>query len=86
MEFKIDKDEFVKGLHRTQSIVEKKGTMPILLNVLLEAQKESISVTATDLEVGIQGLHTAEIIKEGKSTLKDVTSSARSCSYMLYNE
>ena len=69
MEFKISQEEFVKGLHRTQSVVEKKGTMPILLNVLIEAQESEIVITATDLEIGLKGSHPAEIIKAGKTTL-----------------
>jgi len=69
MEFKIEKEEFVQGLYRTQSVVEKKTTMAILSNVLIEAQEKGISITATDLEIGIKGFHPAEIIKEGRSTL-----------------
>jgi DNA polymerase-3 subunit beta len=69
MEFKISQEEFVKGLYRTQSVVEKKGTMPILLNVLIEAQDSEIVITATDLEIGLKGRHPAEIIKPGRATL-----------------
>ena len=69
MEFKISQEEFVKGLSRTQSVVEKKGTMPILLNVLIEAQESSIFITATDLEIGIRGKYPAEILTSGKTTL-----------------
>jgi DNA polymerase-3 subunit beta len=69
MEFKIEKDEFVQGLYRAQGVVEKKATMAILSNVLIEAQGTGISITATDLEIGIKGFHPAEIIKEGRSTL-----------------
>jgi len=69
MEFKIEKEEFAKGLYRIQSIVEKKGTMPILLNVLLETYEKGIAITATDLEIGLKGFHPAEIIKEGRATL-----------------
>ena len=69
MEFNIERDEFSKGLYRVQSIVEKKVTMPILSNVLIETQGAGISITATDLEVGIKGFHSAEILKEGKATL-----------------
>jgi DNA polymerase-3 subunit beta len=49
--------------------VEKKGTMPILLNVLIEAQESEIVITATDLEIGLKGRHPAEIINSGKTTL-----------------
>ena len=69
MEFKIEKEDFTKGLYRVQSIIEKKGTMPILLNVLIETHGDKVAITATDLEIGIKGLHPAEIINEGKATL-----------------
>ncbi len=69
MEFKIVQEEFVKGLYRAQSVVEKKGTMPILLNVLIEAQNSGISITATDLEIGIKGIHPAEVSNNGKTTV-----------------
>ncbi len=69
MECKIEKEEFVKGLYRAQSVVEKKVTMPILSNVLIEAQGSSVSFTATDLEIGIKGTHPAQVIKEGRATV-----------------
>ena len=69
MEFKISQEEFARGLSRTQSVVEKKGTMPILLNVLIEALDSEIVITATDLEIGIRSRHPAEIKKAGKTTL-----------------
>jgi DNA polymerase-3 subunit beta len=69
MEFKILQEEFVKGLYRAQSVVEKKGTMPILLNVLIEAQDAGITITATDLEIGLKEFHHAEILKFGKTTI-----------------
>ena len=69
MEFIIDKEDFVKGLYRAQSVVEKKGTMPILLNVLLETKENGISITATDLEIGIKGHHPAKIKNPGSTTL-----------------
>jgi DNA polymerase-3 subunit beta len=43
--------------------------MPILLNVLIEAQESEIVITATDLEIGLKGRHPAEIINSGKTTL-----------------
>jgi DNA polymerase-3 subunit beta len=69
MEFSIEKDEFVKGLSLSQNVVEKKGTMPILLNVLLETKENGISITATDLEIGIKGFYSAQIKREGSVTL-----------------
>lgn len=69
MEFMIDKEEFVRGLFRAQSVVEKKGTMPILLNVLIETRENGVSITATDLEIGIKGSYAANIKDPGSITL-----------------
>ncbi len=69
MEFIIEKEEFVKGLFRSQSVVEKKGTMPILMNVLIETKDAEICITATDLEVGIKGLYAANVKQPGNITL-----------------
>ncbi len=69
MEFLIEKGEFTKGLFRSQSVVEKKGTMPILLNVLIETKDNGIFITATDLEIGIKGLYQGEVQKTGNITV-----------------
>lgn len=69
MEFKIDKDVFLKALQRIQGIVEKRNTMPILSNVLIEAGPERIELTATDLEVGMKSSYPARITREGKITV-----------------
>lgn len=52
MEVILDRDAFLKGLQMVHNIVEPRQTLPILANVLLEAQEESVRLTATDLEVG----------------------------------
>lgn len=69
MEIKIARSELVKGLGLVQSIVERKSTMPILANVLIEASKKSLALTATDLEVGINATYTADVLSEGKVTV-----------------
>lgn len=69
MEFKIDKDTFVKALQKVQGIVEKRNTMPILANVLIEAAGDHIYLTATDLEVGMRSSYTTTVITEGKITV-----------------
>ena len=55
MEIKAKRGDLLATLYWTQSIVERRNTMPILANVLLESQKKDIRVTATDLEVGVRG-------------------------------
>src|SRR5271155_3142226 len=70
MEFKIPVEELSKALYRTQGIVERKTTMPVLANVLIEAKKETgLTVSAFDLEIGLIGQHRCEIIKEGAVAL-----------------
>jgi DNA polymerase-3 subunit beta len=73
MKLSITKNELQRGLTRIQAIVEKRNSMPILANVLLEAKgkgsEASLRLAATDLEVGIQGLHTADVKKEGGLTV-----------------
>ena len=55
MEIKAKRGGLIATLYWTQSIVERRNTMPILANVLIEAQKGTIRITATDLEVGVRG-------------------------------
>jgi DNA polymerase-3 subunit beta len=66
MEFSIKTDELAKGLYCAQGIVEKKTAMPILSNVLIQASKEGkVSISATNLEVGMMSEHQAEVISAG---------------------
>ena len=69
MQFTIEKEVFLKGLARVQGIVEKKNTIPILANVLIEASEEGISLTATDLEVGMKAFYPANPKIPGKITV-----------------
>lgn len=69
MEFRIAADELKKALHRAQGIVERKSTMPILSNVLVNASKTGVTVTAFDLDIGIVSEHPAEVLKPGAVTL-----------------
>lgn len=69
MEFRIAADELKKALYRAQGIVERKTTMPILANVLVNATKTGVTVTAFDLDIGIVSEHPAEVLKPGAVTL-----------------
>jgi DNA polymerase-3 subunit beta len=69
MNFTIEKDVFLKGLSRVQGIVEKRNTIPVLSNVLLEGVDGELLLTATDLEVGMQSAYPANIRKPGKITV-----------------
>ena len=69
MKLSITKNELQRGLTRIQAIVEKRNSMPILANVLLEAEENSLRLAATDLEVGMQGLHEASVDSPGGITV-----------------
>jgi DNA polymerase-3 subunit beta len=66
MELKIGAQELAKALGRSQGIVEKKSTMPILSHVLLEAKTgDQLVVSATDLDLAVSSEHACEVLKEG---------------------
>src|ERR1041385_5101069 len=69
MEFTVNKSDLVRELGLSQGVVEKKTTIPILSNVLLEAVGERIVLTATDLELGIRCSCPARVKKEGAGTV-----------------
>jgi DNA polymerase-3 subunit beta len=69
MEIKAKRGDLLATLYWTQSIVERRNTMPILANVLIESKKNDIRITATDLEVGVRGQVSGEVIREGTVTV-----------------
>lgn len=69
MELKAKRGDLLATLYWTQSIVERRNTMPILGNVLIESYKGDIRVTATDLEIGLRGRLDGEVVQEGRATL-----------------
>ena len=69
MQFHVRKDDFLETLNKIQGVVEKKNVMPILANVLLEAEGPVLKMSATDLEVAVHVLVQAKIEKPGKITL-----------------
>lgn len=69
MKICIERRELLKGLQRVQGVVEKRNTMPILSNILMEADKNNvITLFATDLEIAIHATYPAEVIRQGKTT------------------
>jgi len=69
MNFTIEKEVFLKALGRIQGIVEKRNTIPVLSNVLLEGSDGKLHLTATDLEVGMRSSYPANIRKPGRITV-----------------
>jgi DNA polymerase-3 subunit beta len=69
MEIRISREQFLQGLQRIQSVVERKTTTPILANFLLEARGNQLTYVATDLELTCKGMMTADAVSEGVITL-----------------
>jgi DNA polymerase-3 subunit beta len=69
MEFTVSKAELVRELNLSQGVVEKKTTIPILSNVLIEAAGDRVVLTATDLELGVRCSCPARVQKSGSGTI-----------------
>ncbi len=69
MKITVDKTELVKVLQRMQGIVEKRNTLPILSNVLVEEANGGITIMATDLEIFIKDMCPADIDERGSVTV-----------------
>ena len=69
MKVRITRDELLTGLQRVQGVVEKRNTMPILSNLLLEAKQEGAEIVATDLEIGMRGIYKAIVFEPGGVTI-----------------
>jgi DNA polymerase-3 subunit beta len=69
MELVVRKNDLLKELSLLQGIVERKNTIPILANVLLDASKDHVSMLATDLDVGLRCQSEASVTKPGTLTL-----------------
>jgi DNA polymerase-3 subunit beta len=69
MELVVRKNELLRELQLFQGIVERKNTIPILANVLIEAKGDEVRMLATDLEVALRSRCHASVAKGGSLTL-----------------
>jgi len=69
MELVVRKNDLLRELQLFQGIVERKNTIPILANVLIEADGDQVKLLATDLEVGLRSRCQASVSKKGSLTL-----------------
>ena len=82
MELVVKKNDLLRELQLFQGIVERKNTIPILANVLMEGKDDEIRMLATDLEVGLRSRCDAAVEKArhadtaGKETLRDCEGAA----------
>ena len=69
MKFSIQREDFLKPLQQVIGVVERRQTLPVLGNVLINASKKQIRLTATDLEVELQAQVTVPVTETGDITL-----------------
>ena len=69
MEISISRQDLLRELTATQSVVERKTTIPILSNFLIEAEGDKVVITATDLDQSIKTSCAAKVKKAGSCTI-----------------
>jgi DNA polymerase-3 subunit beta len=69
MQVTLSKQTIHQAVQRCQNVVERRHTVPILSNLLLEAEDRRLHITATDLEVGLKAEVEAEVEREGSLTV-----------------
>ncbi|MBD3380199.1 MAG: DNA polymerase III subunit beta [Candidatus Omnitrophica bacterium] len=69
MEIRVSKEDLVNGIQTVQNAVSQKSSLPILSNVLLESEKGTLKLTATDLDIGICSTIPVEVLQEGAITV-----------------
>ena len=70
MKFSIERADLVKAVSQAQYVVERRNTIPILANVLIEATPEGVSLRATDLDTEIVDRANAQVERPGATTAK----------------
>ena len=69
MKFSVNQQDLQKSLNYCQGVIEKRSTLPILSNILLDASNSKLTITATDLDlIFINEIKNIEIHEEGKTT------------------
>jgi hypothetical protein len=69
MRVTIERSAFLRALNHVQSVVERRNTIPILSNVLVEATGSQLKLTATDLDIEIVESVEAEVTRAGATTV-----------------
>lgn len=69
MQFQISKSAIIKALSNVNGAVEKRNTIPVLLNVKIEAKNGKLNLTATDMDIVIMSSAESLISKEGSTTV-----------------
>jgi DNA polymerase-3 subunit beta len=73
MKFAIERAALLKAVAQAQSVVERRNTIPILANVLIEAEGDQVSFRATDLDIEVVDQAPAKVERAGATTVNAVT-------------
>ena len=69
MKFSVNQQDLQKSLGYCQGVIEKRSTLPILSNILIEAANSKLKITATDLDlIFVNEISNIKIFDEGKTT------------------
>ena len=69
MKFKIVRSNFFKTLSHLQGIVDKKNSLPILSNILIEAKDNALTLSSTDMDISIIEKINCKVLEEGSTTI-----------------
>ena len=69
MKFKISRSIFFKTLSHLQGIVDKKNSLPILANILIEAKDNNLILSSTDMDISIVEKISCNVLEEGSTTI-----------------
>ena len=72
MKFSIERGDLLKAVGQAQSVVERRNTIPILANVLIEAEGDTVSFRATDLDIEVVDEAPAKVERAGATTVSAV--------------
>ena len=69
MKFNVNQQDLQQALNYCQGVIEKRSTLPILSNILLDVQNSKLTITATDLDlIFIHQVNNIEVLEQGKTT------------------
>ena len=69
MKFNVNQQDLQQALNYCQGVIEKRSTLPILSNILINASNSNLIITATDLDlIFIHKINNVEVLEEGKTT------------------
>ncbi len=69
MKFKIVRSNFFKTLSHLQGIVDKKNSLPILSNILIEANDNVLTLSSTDMDISIIEKIDCNVLEDGSTTI-----------------